>query len=140
VNDAIYTPLPGDERYCAGCTLCCRWPGDVLFEPSQLPAIAVYLEMDERDCAETFFDVTAGRAYLKTKQTEHGGCIFLTDAGCSIYPHRPLQCRTFPYTWRRDEDELMRECALYQSILARNGALRDPAAWPGAHDQNVKEH
>ena len=24
-------------------------------------------------------------------------CVFLTDEGCSIYPVRPLQCRTYPF-------------------------------------------
>jgi Fe-S-cluster containining protein len=28
---------------------------------------------------------------------ENGDCVFLGDAGCEVYEHRPLQCQTFPF-------------------------------------------
>ncbi len=111
---------PGDETLCAGCAICCDWPGDVLFEPGTLPDIAAHLGLDERTCAETFFDLTENRWHLKVKPTAHGGCCFVSAQGCRVYPHRPQQCRTFPYTWRRTETSLMRQCRLYQAVRARN--------------------
>ncbi len=116
---ARFTPQPGDERYCQGCVVCCRWPGDVLFPPDAVPAIAAYLQMDERECADTLFDLHEDRWHLRSKPGRNGSCIFVTERGCRIYPHRPQQCRTFPYEWQRTERGVMRQCALYQALLQR---------------------
>jgi len=115
----VYEYREGDGDYCAGCTLCCEWPGDVLFDPAALPDLARYLDMDERDCADTFFDLSDDRRHLKTKPTVHGGCIFVDAGGCRVYPHRPQQCRTFPYAWQRPERKYMAKCRLYQALLKR---------------------
>ena len=116
---SMFTELPGDHACCTGCTTCCRWPGDVLFSPDALPAVAAYLAMDERTCADSYFNLSGDRQHLITKPTENGGCIFLTESGCMVYPHRPRQCRTFPYTWQRPEKKLMRQCALYNALCER---------------------
>ena len=110
----------GDESLCDGCTACCRWPGDVFFPPDALSAVADCLEMDERDCADMFFVLSKDRKRLQTKPTIDGRCIFVGEHGCRVYPHRPKQCRTFPYTWQRPEKEFMDECPLYQHLLARD--------------------
>jgi len=115
----MFAELPGDQEYCTGCTICCRWPGDVLFTPDALPGIAAHLKMDERECADTYFNVSGDRQHLITQPTKNGGCIFLSDEGCMVYPHRPRQCRTFPYTWQRPEKSLMKLCALYCAIRER---------------------
>jgi uncharacterized protein len=103
--------------------MCCRWPGDVLFEPDALSDVAAYLGMDERTCADTFFDLNDDRRHLKTKATMHGGCIFVDEHGCRVHPVRPRQCRTFPYEWQRMEEECMQECRLYQAVRARRPTL-----------------
>lgn len=121
-----FAPQPGDEKYCLGCTTCCRWPGDVLFEPDALSAIAAYLQMDERMCADTFFDLHDDRWHLRAKPGPGGGCIFVTPTGCRIYPHRPRQCRTFPYEWQRRELQYMRQCPLYAALLGRTRHLLRP--------------
>ena len=36
-----------------------------------------------------------GRISLKEK--DNYDCIFWRDGGCSVYPHRPLQCRSYPF-------------------------------------------
>ena len=114
-----FTAQPDDSSLCSGCTVCCRWPGDVLFNPADLPAVADYLNMDERTCADTFFELSDDRHYLKTAPTEDGGCIFITPDGCMVYPHRPGQCRSFPYEWQRPEHYLMAQCRLYRALVAR---------------------
>lgn len=116
---SIYTEIPGDQKFCAGCTFCCRWPGDVLFTPVALAGIADHLKMDERECVDTYFNLSSDRHYLITQPTEDGGCIFLSDSGCMVYPHRPRQCRTFPYTWQRPEKDLMNLCKLFCAISER---------------------
>jgi len=114
-----YLVQSGDEQYCAGCTACCRWPGQVLFDPESLAAVAACLGLDERSCADTFFELHDDRRHLKTKPTMHGGCVFLDDKGCRVYAARPRQCRTFPYEWQRDEEELMRQCKLHSVLKYR---------------------
>jgi Fe-S-cluster containining protein len=41
-------------------------------------------------------------------------CIFFDEktSRCTIYPVRPLQCRTFPFweQFKNDEDEVRKEC------------------------------
>jgi Fe-S-cluster containining protein len=115
----VFEYSDGDEQCCEGCTLCCKWPGDVLFEPSVLPDLAHYLGMDESDCADMFFDLGDDRQHLKTKPTSGEGCVFVGENGCRVYPHRPQQCRTFPYTWQRPERKYMAQCRLYQAVLKR---------------------
>lgn len=114
-----FTPQPGDASYCSGCTTCCRWPGDVLFKPEDLPAVAAFLAMDEHECADTFFELSDDRRHLKTAPTEDGSCIFITPDGCLVYPHRPAQCRSFPYEWQRPERYYMDQCALFRALCAR---------------------
>lgn len=114
-----FTPHKGDEQWCAGCTACCRWPGDVFFSPESLPDLAAHLGLEERECADTFFDVNRSKQCLQTKPTHDGSCIFISDDGCRVYPFRPSQCRTFPYAWQRPEKDLMKECTLYIKLKQR---------------------
>ena len=34
---------------------------------------------------------------ISLKEHDDGDCEFLTEDGCSVYPVRPAQCRTFPF-------------------------------------------
>ncbi len=48
---------------------------------------------------------------VSLKERYDYSCIFLNSDGCSIYPARPLQCRTYPF-WRGladDEQAVKRE-------------------------------
>jgi Fe-S-cluster containining protein len=38
-----------------------------------------------------------GEPYRYTMRKQGGKCIFLKGADCSIYPHRPLLCRFYPF-------------------------------------------
>lgn len=116
---AIYQPQEGDGLLCQGCTRCCRWPGQVLFKPEMMPQVAAHLGMDEYECTEMFFELHDDRKHLRTKPTTHGGCIFVDENGCRVYPVRPRQCRAFPYMWRREEEDLMSQCKLYCAIRMR---------------------
>ena len=103
-------------RHCAGCTACCRWPGVVTFPADAVGPIAAHLGMDERACADLFFELADNRRQLRTKKTTDGGCIFIGETGCRIYPHRPRQCRTFPYEWQRPEAAYMAQCPLHKAL------------------------
>ncbi|MEA1928765.1 MAG: YkgJ family cysteine cluster protein [Candidatus Auribacterota bacterium] len=116
---------PDDDRFCSGCSACCRWSGDVVFSPHALAPIATLLDMDERDCAELYFDLADDRHHLKAVDTADGRCPFLVEDNCIIYHLRPSACRSFPYRWQRPERALMRQCRLYHALLWREKEDRD---------------
>jgi len=120
-----FKPEPDDERYCSGCSACCRWSGEVVFSPHSLPEIAALLNLDERECAERYFDLAEDRYHLQAVETADGRCPFLIEDSCIIYSLRPTACRSFPYSWQRPERELMRRCRLYRALLWRSKENRD---------------
>lgn len=98
---------------CLCCGACCTGsPGVVYVNDSEIIAIAGYLGVSEADfrrrCLYSFRD------RYSIQEHSDGRCLFY-EAGCRIYPVRPLQCRTYPfwvenmrsrYHWRR----VRREC------------------------------
>ena len=114
-----FEPELDDDRYCSGCSACCRWPGRVVFTPNSLQEIAALLDLDERECAERYFDLAEDRHHLQTVETADGRCPFLVEDRCGIYSLRPPACRSFPYSWQRTERELMSQCRLYRALLRR---------------------
>ncbi|MCG8481108.1 MAG: YkgJ family cysteine cluster protein, partial [Spirochaetales bacterium] len=51
--------------------------------------------------------------HLSLTERDNKDCVFWTDGGCSVYPSRPLQCRTYPF-WSHivdSEEHWMREAA-----------------------------
>ena len=94
-----FEPDGNDERYCTGCSVCCRWPGEVVFSPQALAPIAAFLgSRDERECAELYFDLADDRHHLKAVETIDGRCPFLAEDNCIIYHLRPSACRCSPIT------------------------------------------
>ena len=79
---------------CTRCGACCRGEGYVWVDDREVRALASFLDLD----VDTF-----GRRYLRRVGRRlalvdgaDGSCVFWKD-GCSIYPVRPTQCRTFPF-------------------------------------------
>jgi hypothetical protein len=82
---------------CHQCGNCCRGaqPGWVYVTPFRLRRIAGFLGLGERVLRRDFVTRDEnGEMVLKLK--DNGDCIFW-DQGCTIYPERPRQCRTFPF-------------------------------------------
>ncbi len=93
---------------CTGCGKCCTGPpGYVWVNAREIEALARHLSLP----LEEF-----GRRYLRRVRERHsileranGDCVLYREGkGCTVYPVRPLQCRTFPF-WPEH--------------------LRDPASW-----------
>jgi len=87
----------GLQFSCHQCHNCCRGaqPGFVYATPFRLRRIADLLGLGERAFRRDFVTRDgSGETMLKLK--ENGDCIFW-DEGCTIYPERPRQCRTFPF-------------------------------------------
>ena len=79
-----------------GCVKCCAIPGSVFVHEKEIPAMAEYFKMTEEDFIEKYLKTPWGGIW-KLNFPEDEPCMFLEENGCSIYPVRPAQCRTFPF-------------------------------------------
>ena len=113
---------------CTQCGNCCSGPpGYVWVTREEIQKIAEFLERKDGTLPEG----TLRRVGFKYSLAErpNGDCVFLINSAegkkiCSIYPVRPLQCRTWPF-WNQN--------------------LRTPTAWAEAGERcpgmnNGEEH
>ncbi|MBI1368937.1 MAG: YkgJ family cysteine cluster protein [Planctomycetes bacterium] len=89
---------------CTQCGNCCTGPeGYVWFHLDELKSMAEYVKMLPNEFLRKYARKVHGHYTLNENLTEHGhDCVFLKrdangKAGCSIYPVRPTQCRTWPF-------------------------------------------
>ncbi len=83
---------------CTSCGNCCRGPGSVFFTPDELNAVFRYLELRGEEQARLRRLVVQGEENGYLVHRTAGACRFLgNDNRCTIYPVRPLQCRSFPF-------------------------------------------
>ena len=79
-----------------GCVKCCAIPGLIFVKESEIPAIAEFLKLTNEAFNEKYIlRYFGGNFRLNCPEDEP--CMFLTESGCSIYPVRPVQCRSFPF-------------------------------------------
>lgn len=87
-------------RYeCQRCTACCRWPGVVPVDDSEITEIAAFLSLPEKEFIERFTRLRPMRDGLSLIEKENHECIFLEGRDCVIQPVKPRQCRGFPNEW-----------------------------------------
>ena len=83
---------------CTACGNCCKSRGEyshVYLREEEVTAIARHLEMDAVEFVRTQVRVEDGWITLLPGLSR---CQFLDDAGrCTVYPVRPVQCRTWPF-------------------------------------------
>ena len=98
---------------CTQCGDCCTGaPGYVWMGSGEIRALAEFLGISADEFGARFLRKVGRRYSLIEKQ--NGDCIFY-DGGCTVYPDRPRQCRTFPF-WtenlrsRGAWDEAASEC------------------------------
>ncbi len=89
---------------CTQCGNCCTGPtGFVWYTPDEAERIAAHLGISVAQFERRYARTVRGRRSLGENKTKFGyDCVFLTrdadgKAGCSIYPVRPMQCRTWPF-------------------------------------------
>lgn len=90
-------PLTGPLKFtCTKCGTCCIMPDDttVYASETEYKKIARHLKISLKQFLKKY--TTADEGYIVLRSGRHGSCI-LYDKGCSIYPTRPIQCRTFPF-------------------------------------------
>lgn len=98
---------------CQRCGACCTGePGFVLIDKREIMQIAKYRSQEASCFIDTF--LYPFRTGYSIREHADGRCIFYQEV-CTIYPVRPIQCRTFPFwfenlrslkKWRR----VTREC------------------------------
>jgi Fe-S-cluster containining protein len=80
---------------CARCGRCCTGdPGIVFLAPEALAPLAEHLGLTVADTIRRY--LTPWRDGHTVREDAEGRCLFYRD-GCSIYPVRPVQCRTWPF-------------------------------------------
>lgn len=100
--------MPDDKWYrdglrfsCTQCGNCCTGPpGYVWVTREEIRRIAEFLQRDDAWLPKSMLR-RVGFKYSLTEKA-NGDCVFLQPTGegkrgCSIYPVRPLQCRTWPF-------------------------------------------
>ena len=82
---------------CTRCGKCCTGePGFVWVTDEELAAIAEFLGEPVEVVRSLHTRKSRGRRTLREKA--NGDCVFFDrKAGCTIYPVRPPQCRTWPF-------------------------------------------
>jgi Fe-S-cluster containining protein len=93
---------------CTRCGNCCTGePGTVRISTDEVEQLAAHLDLSPEAFRERYTEgLVDGGLSLTEKPAEDGSgkldCVFWDRAqGCTVYAHRPRQCRTWPF-WRRN--------------------------------------
>lgn len=78
-----------------GCIACCDQEGWVYITEDDLRKAAKFLGMTASAFERKYVYRTSRRMRLRKPPDRQ--CTFLSDAGCSIHPAKPTQCRLFPF-------------------------------------------
>jgi len=96
----------GLQFTCTQCGNCCTGePGFVWISEREIKRLAKYLNVSIETVRDNHCRKIGDRWALQERRNPiHGGhdCVFLKDdnhgrRSCSVYPARPLQCRTWPF-------------------------------------------
>jgi hypothetical protein len=95
----------GLQFTCTQCGNCCTGgPGFVWISRREIVRLAEFLKITRQEVIEKYCRKIAGRLSLNEFRNPRDGgydCVFLKEQGsrrsCTIYPVRPLQCRTWPF-------------------------------------------
>lgn len=93
----------GLQFTCTQCGDCCGGaPGQVWISDAEITALAAHLHLDEPwfRLRYTVRDGRSGVSLAEKGRSENYRCVFYQPgAGCTVYEHRPAQCRSWPF-WR----------------------------------------
>lgn len=90
---------PGVSYVCQRCTACCKWPGDVRIEESDVTAISKFLGIKEVDFLSEYTRLRTNRTGLSLIEKANHECVMLENGGCRIHQVKPSQCAGFPNKW-----------------------------------------
>lgn len=91
------------EIDCLDCANCCKTTSPI-FRDSDIRRIAKHLRMKEFHFVDTYLRLDSDQDYV----LKESPCAFLnSDNGCSIYDKRPLACREYPHTHRKNMFQIL---------------------------------
>lgn len=99
----------GTYSFCNSCVgrfdCCCNC--NQIDMPIILPSEAQKIESNSRQSIDSFANKKTNNLYqMKRKDNkEENGCIFFANNKCSIYDHRPIDCRLFPFDFKEIDGE-----------------------------------
>ena len=107
-----------DPSACEACGghCCTGESGYIWAKYAEIEKMADFVNLSVEDFATMYLRKVKHRYSLVEKQlaADNFACVFFDESKkrCSIYPVRPLQCRTFPFweQFKNDEDEVKKEC------------------------------
>lgn len=82
---------------CNKCKNCCR-EYSACFEENELSPVAAFLGITETEFRNMYIKENFGEYQLNTKPC----CFLKEDGGCKIEACKPLNCRDYPFTNRRE--------------------------------------
>jgi uncharacterized protein len=96
---------------CRQCGACCVGdPGTIYLSEGEINIVIKYLGMDREGFIDRF--CYPFKDSYSLGEDCRGRCLFF-DNGCTIYPVRPMQCRTFPF-WFSNVRSQARWCQIQQ--------------------------
>ena len=110
-----YKFTPSACEACGG-HCCTGESGYIWAKYSEIENMAQFMHLSVEDFASRYLKKVKHRYSLIEKQLapDNFACIFFDEHKnrCSIYPVRPLQCRTFPFweQYKNSEEEVRKEC------------------------------
>ena len=86
---------------CNQCSDCCRkTEGAVFLEQKDIESLSRFCEVTPEQFILIYcrwLENDAGESFLTLRETSNLDCIFWENGGCKVYPHRPIQCSTYPF-------------------------------------------
>ncbi|GAB4334310.1 MAG: YkgJ family cysteine cluster protein [Desulfobulbaceae bacterium] len=129
-------PYSFDPAACSRCPgTCCRGrSGNIWVSSPEIDRIAAYLSISRIELVMTFLRSVDNRFSIRERPGDQQyECVFLDTVarGCTIYPVRPAQCRSFPFWdyFRTRLEELARECPGVRPMSRVGGS--DSVSSPG---------
>lgn len=82
---------------CTQCGNCCTGePGFVWVDEAEIAALAAHLGENPRETRALY--TRSGLRGRTLREKVNGDCVFFqAGVGCTVYPVRPAQCRTWPF-------------------------------------------
>jgi Fe-S-cluster containining protein len=146
----------GLQFTCSQCGNCCTGgPGFVWISDEEIRRLAEHLKLSAKQVLDRYCRKFDGRISLNETRTPQGmyDCVFLKEdpergrKTCSIYPVRPLQCRTWPFWPENLADRARWDRAALRCHGMNHGrkftlpqlqSIRDAKDWPNNPPTSAK--
>lgn len=89
---------------CLDCANCCKTTSPI-FREADIKRLSKHLRMKPAAFVDSYLKIDADQDYV----LQSSPCSFLNDDNtCSVYEHRPLACRGYPHTDRKNMHQILK--------------------------------